>query len=53
MLAMGVADEVRAGGRARVPLKFGKKYFSGNYNVKFWHFSGKYHVKFQHLVNFS
>jgi len=29
------------GGRTRVPLKFGKKYFSGNCYVKFGHFSGK------------
>ena len=26
-----------------------KKYFSGNYHVKFGHFSGKYHVKFGHF----
>ena len=35
------------------PLKFGKKYFSGNYYIKFGHFSGKNHVKFENFVNFS
>jgi len=30
-----------------------KKYFSGNYYVKFRHFSGKNHVKFGDFVNFS
>jgi len=35
------------------PLKFRKKYFSGNYYVKFGHFSGKNHVKFGNFVNFS
>ena len=30
-----------------------KKYFSGNYYVKFGHFSGKNHVKFGNFVNFS
>jgi len=35
---IGVGD----GGRgARAPLKFGKKYFSGNYYVKFGHFLAK------------
>jgi len=35
------------GGRgAHDPVKFGKKYFSGSYYVKFGHFSGKNHVKF-------
>ena len=49
--SIGVGDW---GGRgARAPLKFGKKYFSGNYYVKFGHFSGKNHVKFGNLVNFS
>ena len=33
--------------------KFGKKYFSGNYPVKFEHFSSKYRIKFGHFVNFS
>ena len=41
------------GGGARSPLKFRKKYFSGNYYVKFRHFSGKNHVKFGNFVNFS
>jgi len=36
---------------ARAPLKFGKKYFLGNYYVKFGHFSGK-NVKFGNFVNF-
>ena len=35
------------------PLKFGKKYFSVNYHVKFGHFSGKNHAKFGNFVNFS
>ena len=35
------------------PLKFGEKYFSGNYYVKFGHFSGKNHIKFGNFVNFS
>ena len=34
---IGVGD----GGRGHVPPKFGKKYFSGNYYVKFWHFFGQ------------
>ena len=38
---------------ARAPLKFGKKYFSGNYYVKFGHFGAKKHVKFGNFVNFS
>ena len=37
---------------AMCPLKFGKKYFSGNC-VKLRHFSGKNHVKFGNFVNFS
>jgi len=40
-------------GGARAPLKFGKKYFLGNYYVKFGHFSGKNHAKFENFVNFS
>ena len=36
-----------------MPPKFGKKYFSGNYYIKFGHFSGKNHVKFGNFVNFS
>jgi len=40
-------------GGARAPLKFGQKYFSGNYYVKFGHFSGKNHVKFWNFINFS
>jgi len=47
---MGVGDE---GAGARAPLKFGNKYFSGNYYVKFGHFSGKNPVKFGYFVNFS
>ena len=48
----------RRAGRARAPppkkkKKFGKKYFSGNYYVKFGHFSGKNRVKFGNFVNFS
>jgi len=31
----------------------GKKYFLGNYYIKFGHFSGKNHVKFGNFVNFS
>jgi len=31
----------------------GKKYFSGNSYVKFWHFSAKNHVKFGNFINFS
>jgi len=38
--------------RVRAPLKFGEKYFSGNY-VKFGHFAGKNRVKFDNFVNFS
>jgi len=34
------------------PPKFVKKYFLGNYYVKFGHFSGKNHVKFGNFVNF-
>ena len=34
------------------PLKFGKKYFSGNYYVTFKHFLGKNHVKFRNFVNY-
>lgn len=36
-----------------VPPKIGKKYFLGNYYVKFWHFSGKNLVKFGNFVSFS
>jgi len=32
--------------------KIGKKYFSGNYYVKFGHFSGNIHVKFGNFANF-
>ena len=39
--------------RRPTPLKFGKKYFSGNHYVKFGHFSGKNRVKFGNFVNFS
>jgi len=35
------------------PLKFGKKYFWGNYYVKFGNFSGKNRAKFGNFVNFS
>ena len=49
---IGVGDGGQGGG-ARAPLKFGKKYFSGNYYVKFGHFSGKNHVKLGNLVKFS
>ena len=38
--------------RTRTP-KIRKKYFSGNYCVKFGPFSGKNHVKFGNLVNSS
>jgi len=38
---------------ARAPLKFGGKYFSGNYHVIFGYFSGKNHVKLGNVVNFS
>ena len=48
---IGVGDGGAKG--ARAPLKFGQKYFSGNYYVKFGHFSGKNHVKFGNFVNFS
>jgi len=40
-------------GEARAPLNFVKKYFSGNYYVKFGHFSGKNRVNIGNLVNFS
>ena len=43
----------KRGGQGQVPLKFGKKYFSGNYYEKFGHFSGQNHVKFGNFVNFS
>ena len=46
---IGVVD----GGRVHVPPKIRKKYFSGNYYVKFEHFSDKNHVKFGNFVNFS
>jgi len=36
---------------SRALQKFRKKYFSGNYHVKFKNFSGKY-VKFGHFVIF-
>ena len=42
----------RGGARAH-PLKFGEKYFSGNYYVKFGHFSGKNHVKFGNFADFG
>ena len=35
------------------PLKFGKKYYSANYYVKFGHFSRKNYVKFGNFVNFQ
>jgi len=45
---------METGGRgARALLKFGKKYLSGNYYVKFGHFSSKNHVKLGNFVNFS
>jgi len=43
----------RGAGGARVPLKFRKNIFSGNYYVKFGHFSGKNRVKLGNFVNFS
>jgi len=34
-------------------MKFGEKYLSGNYYVKFGHFSGKNDVKFGHFADFN
>jgi len=48
--SIGVGDGGHGG---RAPLKFGRKYFSANYYVKFGHFSSKNHVKFGNFVNFS
>jgi len=50
-VSIGVGDGEWVGG-GRAPLKFGTKYFSGNYYVKFGHF-GENHVKFGKFVDFS
>jgi len=44
---------VHGGQDGTCPPKFGKKYFSGNYYVKFGHFSVKNHLKFGNFVNSS
>jgi len=43
---IGVGDE-------GTPKKIGKKFYSGNFYVKFGHFSGKNPVKLGNFVNFS
>jgi len=50
-MIIGVGDGEAGGGMC--PLKFGKKYFSGTYCVKFGHFSGRNSVKLGNFVNFS
>jgi len=51
--AIAVGDGGRGGGTCPPPSKkIGKKYFSGNYDVKVGHISGKNRVKFGNFVNF-
>jgi len=54
-LSIGVSVTGSKGGMCPPPQKkrSRKKYFSGNYHVKFGHFSGKCHAKFGHFVTFS
>ena len=52
-VSIGVGDGGKEGTFPPPKKKFRKKYFLGNYYVKFGHFSGKSPVKFQNFVNFS
>jgi len=53
LVIIGVGDGGRGGTSPPQKKNIEKKYFSGNYYVKFGHFSGKNHVKFGHFVTFS
>jgi len=52
-LTIGAGEGEAGGGHVPPPPNSGKRFFSGNFYVKFGHFSGKKHVKLGNFVNYS